>query len=101
MNQDPFDLNQEQQASADAQLQRSQDAAAQAEDFMQVMGLKAGRSVVWGILQRAGVFTTSFSTDALVMAFKEGQRNEGLRILAQIHALCPDLYQVMVTENQA
>jgi hypothetical protein len=33
------------------------------------------------------------------MAFAEGNRNEGLRILNQIHTLCPELYPVMMKEQ--
>ena len=63
------------------------------------MGSKRGRRIVWRFLDRAGVFRLSFNTNAMTMAFAEGNRNEGLRILAQIHALCPELYTTMVKET--
>lgn len=69
------------------------------EDFKWLMGSKRGRRIVWRLLDRAGVFRLSFNTNAMQMAFAEGNRNEGLRVLSQIHTLCPELYQVMVKEQ--
>ena len=63
------------------------------------MSSKRGRRIVWRFLERAGVYRLSFNTNAMAMAFAEGNRNEGLRILAQIHTLCPELYAVMVKEQ--
>lgn len=100
MDKDPFDLGGQAQAAADAQTQRSWDAERQADDFKTIMGQKIGRRFVWGLLERAGVFASSFNENPLLMAFAEGRRNEGLRVLAQIHALCPDLYEVMITESK-
>lgn len=56
-----------------------------------------GRRIVWRALERAGVFRTSYSSDALAMAFAEGARNEGLRLLAAVQHL-PE-YSLMAPEN--
>jgi hypothetical protein len=45
------------------------------------------------------VWRSSFSTNALTMAFSEGQRNEGLRLLAQITTHAPERYAEMLKES--
>lgn len=96
---DPLDLRGHERAREEAQ-QRSQLAkASEDDDFKWLMGSKRGRRIVWRLLDRAGVFRLSFNTNAMQMAFAEGNRNEGLRTMQQIHTLCPELYQVMVKEQ--
>ena len=96
---DPTDIRaiddaQAEQAERDRLARESEDG-----DVRWLMGSKRGRRIVWRLLDRAGVFRLSFNTNAMSMAFAEGNRNEGLRVLAQIHALCPELYPVMVKEQ--
>jgi hypothetical protein len=50
------------------------------------------------VLERAGVYRLSFNTNSMTMAFAEGARNEGLRMLALIHTASPDLYPAMMKE---
>lgn len=96
---DPLDLR-GQERSKQAQALRDKLAAENEQaDLKWLMGSKRGRRIVWRQLDRAGVFRLSFNTNAMQMAFAEGNRNEGLRTLAQIHALCPELYPVMVKEQ--
>ena len=73
-------------------------ALGEVEDLKWLMGSKRGRRIVWRLLDQAGVFRLSFNTNAMQMAFAEGNKNYGLRTLAQIQALCPDLYPLMVKE---
>ena len=54
---------------------------------------------MWRLLDQAGVFKLSFNTNAMSMAFAEGNRNYGLRALGLVHALCPELYPTMIKEN--
>lgn len=68
-------------------------------DTKWLMGTKRGRRVVWRLLEQAGVFRLSFNTNAMSMAFAEGNRNLGLAMLDQIHRTCPELYTVMLGEN--
>jgi len=98
-NYDPLDVR-GQERSKEAQVLRDKLAAENEQaDLKWLMGSKRGRRIVWRQLDRAGVFRLSFNTNAMTMAFAEGNRNEGLRTLAQIHALCPELYPVMVKEQ--
>lgn len=69
-------------------------------DFIRaMMGTTQGRLWFWDILTSCHVGATSFSSDSLVMAFSEGERNIGLRIQAQLLAACPDRYIEMLREN--
>jgi hypothetical protein len=74
-------------------------AQQEADDIKWLMGSKRGRRILWRQLDRAGVFRSSFNTNAMQMAFNEGARNEGLRVLGLIHATSHDLYPTMVGEN--
>ena len=95
---DPTDLTRQDAAKAakaqSAKLSRDTDES----DFKWLMSTKRGRRIVWRLLDRAGIFRSSFNTNAMAMSFAEGQKNEGLRLLGQIHTLCPELYPTMTKE---
>lgn len=96
---DPTDTNSQESSKADADLRKRLAKDTEEADLKWLMSSKRGRRIVWRLLDRTGVFRLSFNTNAMTMAFAEGNRNEGLRTLAQIHALCPELYHVMVKEQ--
>ena len=98
-NYDPLDTRSRERATADTEQRNRLARDTEEADLKWLMGSKRGRRIVWRLLDRAGVFRLSFNTNAMQMAFAEGNRNEGLRVLAQIHALCPELYPVMVKEQ--
>jgi len=70
------------------------------EDLHWLMRHRQGRRVVWRWLDDAGIWRLSFNTDALLMAFVEGGRNQGLMLLRALLAACPEFYHVMMQENQ-
>jgi hypothetical protein len=96
---DPTDIRSQEQAQADTDLRNTLAKDEEEADFKWLMGSKRGRRMVWRLLDRAGVFRSSFNTNSMAMAFNEGNKNEGLRTLSQIHTLCPALYAVMVKEQ--
>jgi len=96
---DPTDIRSQDRAKADADKREQLAKETEESDLKWLMSSKRGRRIVWRLLDRAGVFRLSFNTNAMAMAFAEGNRNEGLRLLAQIHALCPELYPVMLKDN--
>jgi len=58
-----------------------------------------GRKIIYGYLEMAHIFRTTFiqgSPDA--SAFAEGERNVGLRLLADIQSASGELYLQMVNE---
>ena len=96
---DPTDLAAQEQAKEARQLTADVARQNEEDDIKWLMGSKRGRRIVWRLLDQAGVFRSSFSTNAAVMGFNEGCRNFGLRTLSQIHSLCPELYHPMVKEQ--
>jgi hypothetical protein len=96
---DPTDLRGQEKAKADASAKERTERETEDGDWKWLMSSKRGRRIVWRLLEQAGVFRISFNTNAMSMAFAEGNRNFGNRTLAQIHALCSELYPVMVKEN--
>jgi len=94
---DPYDLDDTHQALAD-RARSAEDR--EIGDLKWLMSNKRGRRFVFLLLERAGVWRLSFNTNALTMAFAEGTRNEGLRLLAQLSEHCLDRYSEMLKEQQ-
>jgi hypothetical protein len=96
---DPIDIRAQEKAKTDREVRDRLAKENEEADLKWLMGSKRGRRVVWRLLDQSGVFRLSFNTNAMQMAFAEGNRNYGNRTLAMIHALCPELYPQMVKEN--
>jgi len=96
---DPIDIRAQEKAKTDREVRERLAKENEEADLKWLMGSKRGRRVVWRLLDQSGVFRLSFNTNAMQMAFAEGNRNYGNRTLAMIHALCPELYPQMVKEN--
>jgi hypothetical protein len=96
---DPTDIKAQDRAKDDIEVRARLSRDTEESDLKWLMGSKRGRRIVWRLLDRAGVFRISFSTNSMQMAFAEGNRNFGQYILSQIHATCPDLYPVMIKES--
>lgn len=63
-----------------------------------MMGNRAGRALMWHLLEQYGVFHEGFSDNALVMARSSGRRSAGLEMLHLIDAYSPEKYSQMVEE---
>jgi hypothetical protein len=98
-NFDPMDINSQARAREEADVKNKVEQQTEADDVKWLMSSKRGRRIMWRQLQRAGVFLLSFNATAMVMAFNEGRRSEGLRLLAQIHQFAPEQYALMSQEN--
>ena len=99
MNISPTDLHAQQQTREEAERRAKAERETQAENLKAVMGTRQGRRFVRRLLERAGVYRSSFNQDALSMAFAEGGRNTGLVLLAEIQRDCPELYMRMLEEQ--
>ena len=64
-----------------------------------IMSVAPGRQWVCDLLEHCHVFSTSFSDHSGRMAFMEGQREVGLRLLLDIMGACPDQYVQMMRER--
>ena len=96
---DPLEPHQQDAQREDDAKRRELVRKQEIADFKWLMADPRGRRLVWRQLAAAGVFQSSFDPTAMNMAFNEGRRSEGLRLLAQIHELCPDLYPTMMKEQ--
>lgn len=95
---DPTDLQQLEQVQAETETRKKLQQDTEAGDIKWLMGSKRGRRIMWRLLDQAGVFRLSFATNALSMAFAEGGRNGGLKLMALTNAHCPDQYTQMLKE---
>ena len=98
-NYDPLDLRGQERDRADKELRERLERQNEESDVKWLMSQKRGRRMVWRFLDQAGVFRSSFSTNAMQMAFAEGTRNYGLRLIGLVHAACPEQYTVMMKEH--
>jgi hypothetical protein len=64
----------------------------------QIMGSNEGRAWMYALLEQCHLTKTSFSRNALDMAFEEGERNIGLRIMGDLMKACPERYIEMQKE---
>ncbi len=97
---DPIDA--EDQAASKKKLAEEQALANETAiaDFKWLMADTRGRRIVWRQLGESGVFASSYHPTAMQMAFNEGKRNDGIKLLAKVHEHCPELYSTMMKEQQ-
>ena len=65
----------------------------------ELLSTEIGRSWTWRLLEQCHMLSTSFSTEPTEMAFREGERNIGLRLWSQIQQEAPDLLLKMLAEK--
>lgn len=70
------------------------------ETLAALLATKSGRRWAWDFLTFCRVFATSFDRDPYATAFNEGQRNVGLKLLADINSADPNAYRLMTTEAE-
>lgn len=95
----PTDLAAEAQRKSEAAERNRLAAIEEAEDMTWLMNDKRGRRVVWQLLEKTGVFRSSFRLNN-EMAFLEGQRNIGLIYLHVITTAAPEQYMTMIKEQK-
>ena len=71
----------------------------EAEDFLWLMGDPRGRRIMWRLLEMTGIYRSSFTGNSETF-FREGARNVGLQLVAEIHNLCPEQYSLMTQEQR-
>ena len=98
---DPYDLDRmeehadHQRASAQAESRREE------ADFKWLMSGPRGRRIVFRLLERAGVYRSSFHSNAMEMARQEGGKQLGYWLLEQIERFCPEGYHTMTQEMRS
>lgn len=97
---DPTDPKAQQKAEADARRKSKLRRSEEQEDIQWLMAQKRGRRIVWRLLGEAGVFRSTFNSNAMQMAFAEGHRNFGNQTLSLITTHCADQFLVMLKEHR-
>ena len=93
-----FAMDEEGDAAAAAQA-RADEAERAKADLAALLEMEEGRRVMRRLLAEANLHSPSFATGALVMAFNEGNRNFGLRLLARIAEAAPDALAFILIEQ--
>lgn len=96
---DPMDIHANRQADEEHQQKALRDEELEVDDLKWMMSNKRGRRIVFRMLDSAGVWRISFNTNALQMAFNEGTRNAGLRLVNLVTTHCPSNFTKMMEEN--
>lgn len=98
-NFDPLDTQAQERAKASKAARDKLVRDQEADDLKWLMRNRQGRRITWRLLEQSGVFRLSFNTNAMQMAFAEGNRNFGNRTLSLLQQHAPELYLTMVKEN--
>jgi len=98
-NYDPLDFKGQEKRKSEKDVRDRLTRETEEADIKWLMGSRRGRRILWRLLDQTGVFRLSFNTNAMQMAFAEGNRNYGNRTLAVIHTTCPELYPLMIKEQ--
>lgn len=96
---DPVDLDAQDDAAAEVKTREQIALENEIGDLRKLMGNKHGRRVVYRLLDQAHLYSSSIRPDALQMAFAEGERNFGLRLMAKVTLYCGEEYLTMLQEN--
>jgi hypothetical protein len=96
---DPFDIDAQRTTRSKALAEERRVQNDEERDFKWLMSSTQGRRIVWRLLEQAGVFRSSFSTNSMQMAFNEGFRSYGLKMVNLIQRVTPELYSTLQKEN--
>ena len=99
MNRDPTDLRGQERSKEERARLEKHARQEEREDVKWLMKYRQGRRIVWRLLELTGVFRSSFTGNNETF-FREGMRNIGLMLLAQINEACPEHYTTMVQEHR-
>ncbi len=79
------------------ELKEEEKEALETRDLLTVLGTPEGRRVLWGILERCGVYKTSFTGNSETF-FNEGKRSIGLELISKIGTASDDALFTMMKE---
>lgn len=97
---DPIDREQQENEKRELEARKRLAREMEIQDIKWLMSSKRGRRIMWRLLDLSGPFRLSFDSNAMKMAFNEGNRNLGNQLLNEVMTLCPEMYPVMVKEQQ-
>lgn len=88
--------------SRKVRAQQQRDEATRRTVIQTLMTTMQGRRYIWLELERAHVFHSTFKAGedgSRISAFAEGERNYGIRLLADVTKYCAAQFTLMLTEN--
>jgi len=97
---DPTDLRGQQQDKTELDARKRLVRETEIADIKWLMSSKKGRRILWRVMELSGAFRLSFDTNAMKMAFNEGNRNLGNQLFNEVMSLCPEMYPVMEKEHR-
>lgn len=83
------------------EAQQRRERLQRADDLRAVMGTPEGRRFCWRLLNEAGLFSSSYTGEAISGAFTEGKRAFAVHLMKQLQDESRDAYVVMVQEATA
>ncbi len=92
---DELDPDGREAARAEANLLQSMDADAQRAQFRDILQDVRVRDLLWGILDKCGIYKSTFQRNFGDMALLEGRRQVGLELLSEICAADPNAEMLM------
>lgn len=98
-NLDPTDIRARDKVAAEQKARQDHANRVEADDIKWLMSHKQGRRIVWGLLEKTGLYRSSFTGNSETF-FREGARNVGLQYMALIHEHAAEKYNLMVTEQR-
>ncbi len=97
---DPIDERGQQGDKREQEARKQLAREIEVGDIKWLMSSRRGRRLMWRLLDLSGPFRMSFDTNAMRMAFNEGNRNLGNRLLHEVMTISPEMYPVMMKEQQ-
>lgn len=97
---DPLDIETQQLDKLVAERREKHYAAIEAADFAWLMQHPQGRRFVWRLMERAGLYRTTFTGDSTTF-YREGIRSFGILLMQLINDHCPDQYMPMVNDGKS
>lgn len=97
----PYNAGDEDQVATKAKSAKQKDKQA-TQDLKWIMSDARGRRFVWALLERCGIYRSSYLAgrgQPAATAFHEGERNVGLETLARLLRETPKAYAAMTEEN--
>lgn len=94
----PFEPQAQAELDASRKEKLQAELRAEVEDFGWLMSGPRGRRIVRRLLAKTGLYQSSNRDGEGMLAFHEGQRNVGLRLMALINEHFPDEYILMLQE---
>lgn len=92
-----YNLEDKEQAFTREQDAREHDALM--EDLSKILCEEWGRRYMWRLLSFCRVMDRSMDKDSHIMAFREGQRDIGIRLMRDIYEAEPVAYETMRLEH--